>query len=121
MGLWFFMLIMVIMIPITMILAGNGFVKNPPEEINRIFGYRTRRSMSSQAAWDFAHNLCGQLWYKAGKLMLVPSVIILLFFIKSDYTTLGIAGCVIGSIQLIVMFAITVKVERALKEKFNKS
>jgi len=53
--------------------------------------------------------------------MLAPSVIILLFFIKSDYTTLGIAGCVIGSIQLIVMFAITVKVERALKEKFNKS
>lgn len=37
----------------------------PPKKINALYGYRTRRAASSQAAWDYAQRLCANvlLWY----------------------------------------------------------
>ena len=35
-------------------LTGYYFKNNPPKKINKMMGYRTKRSMKSQASWDFA-------------------------------------------------------------------
>ncbi len=52
------------------IIAGLGLVysilgawmwKKPPRKINLLAGYRTARSMKSQAAWDFAQVYAGRL------------------------------------------------------------
>lgn len=45
-----------------------------PEEINSIFGYRTKRSMKSIDAWKFANDYCGRLWQKIGLILIVPTV-----------------------------------------------
>ncbi len=44
MGFWIFMVMMDLMIPLIMIVFGKVFLKNPPKEINLIYGYRTGRS-----------------------------------------------------------------------------
>ena len=35
-------------------ITGYYFKNNPPKKINKMVGYRTKRSMASQEAWDFA-------------------------------------------------------------------
>ena len=45
MGFWIFMLVMILLIPITMIGFGKLFLKQAPGEINAVFGYRTTMSM----------------------------------------------------------------------------
>ena len=48
MGFWIFMLIMVLLIPVSMIALGRLFWKSAPHNINSTFGYRTKRSMMSE-------------------------------------------------------------------------
>ena len=44
-----------IFLPLIIIAATGYYFKNKPhKEINKIAGYRTKRSMQSQEAWDFA-------------------------------------------------------------------
>ena len=50
-GFWIFMLVMDFLLPLIMVVFGKLF-QHCPEEINSVFGYRTRRSMASQEAWN---------------------------------------------------------------------
>ena len=63
MGFWIFMLIMVLLIPITMIAFGRLFLNSAPHNINSTFGYRTKRSMMNEDTWKFAHSYIGKLWF----------------------------------------------------------
>lgn len=55
-----------------LLMLGFGLIsrKHPPKTINCWYGYRTARSMKSQAAWDFAHRYCGRLWTWLGAILL---------------------------------------------------
>mgnify|MGYP007122587290 CR=1 FL=1 len=44
-GFWIFMLVMDFLLPLIMVVFGKLF-QHCPEEINSVFGYRTRRSMA---------------------------------------------------------------------------
>ena len=70
MGFWIFMLLCVLMIPLTMIYFGQRFFKSPPKSINATFGYRTTMSMKNQETWKLAHTVCGRYWYCCGWLLL---------------------------------------------------
>lgn len=72
-GFWIFMLVMDFLLPLIMVVFGKLF-QHCPEEINSVFGYRTRRSMASQEAWNFAHHACGKLWFRWGLVLLPVTV-----------------------------------------------
>lgn len=64
----------------TLILGITGFIyllgglwswKHPPKQINKSMGYRTTRSMKSQAAWDFAQVYAGKVFFYTGLTLLV--------------------------------------------------
>ena len=63
MGFWIFMLIMVLLIPLTMIFFGWLLFRKTPKEINYVYGYRTKRSMMNEGTWRFANQYCGKAWY----------------------------------------------------------
>ena len=46
MGFWVFMLAFALQVPALMIVLGVRMEKKPPQEISRIYGYRTARSSS---------------------------------------------------------------------------
>ncbi|MDA1027671.1 MAG: SdpI family protein [Bacteroidetes bacterium] len=48
---------------------------HPPKKINSLYGYRTKRSMASQEAWDFAQLYSGDLMVKESKMMVIASVV----------------------------------------------
>ena len=120
MGFWFFMLFMNLLIPFIMIGFGKYFMKSAPGNINIVFGYRTSMSMKNQDTWEFAHEYCGKLWFKWGKITLILTVIAMLFLLGKSVDTIGSWGGVICIIQLVPLIAVIVPTENALRKTFDK-
>lgn len=119
MGFWIFMLIMVLLIPVTMLGFGKLFLNKPPKDINCVFGYRTTMSMKNKDTWEFAHKYCGRIWYICGWIMVPLSVIAMLFVTGEDYNMIGMVGGIICFVQLIPLIVVVVPTERALRRVFD--
>ena len=118
---WIFMLAMDLLIPGVMIGFGREFQKNPPTEINPGYGYRTTMSSKNQDTWDFAQRYMGKVWYQAGRVLLIPSAVPLLFVLGQDVGTVGMVGLAASGVQLVVMLGSILVTERALKKNFDKN
>lgn len=121
MAFWIFLFIMCLLGPITMIILGLRYMKKAPESINDKFGYRTSRSMKSQASWTFAHQYFGRLWLIIGSIVIPLSVIPMILVYGKEASEIGTVGGIIVMAQTIplaiVPFALT---ERALKRNFDE-
>lgn len=102
-----------LLIPVMMIGVGYFFKKNPPTTVNWIYGYRTKRSMSSKGAWVFAQRYFGELWFKTG---IGLGVVIILdkLLIPIAPENLSLINVVINLVGLMVPIPL---VEKALKNK----
>ncbi len=120
MGFWIFMTVSNLILPVLMIVLGKVFIKKPPTQINGFYGYRTRRSMKNQAAWDFSHLYCGKLWRKMGWFMLPVSMIVMIpAFGKSD-DIVGAVGGVVVTAECMVMLVSILLTEKALAKQFDE-
>lgn len=120
MRLWIYMFVMILAVPLLMIWMGSLFRRGIPKEVNKTFGYRTFRSMRNQNTWTFAHQYCGNLWFKVGRIMLAASVIIQLLFLKLRPGRLLILSFVLLCVQGAVLLALFFPVELALKRNFDE-
>ena len=116
---WWLMLSCNLIVSAATIFAGWMMWKHCPQEINRVIGYRTRRSMKNEDTWKFAHDYCGRLWWKIGWIMLVPSAVALIPVFNSSYATIGIVGAVVVTVQCIILIITIFPTERALKKAFS--
>ena len=121
MGFWLFMLVIVLLLPGIMVLFGQVFLRRPPQQINGVYGYRTRRSMASQAAWDFAHRTCGRLWFAWGLVLLPVSVALMLPVLGRAEDVVGLWGTVLVVLHLALLFLTLGLTERALKRHFDEA
>lgn len=121
--MWFsiFMFVCNLLIPVLMIVAGRVMWKNPPKNINGVYGYRTTMSMKNMDTWKFAHEHSGKLWWKAGWIMLIPTILVQLPFMKSNEDIVGTVGAILCTIQCVVLIATIFPTEKALKANFDKS
>lgn len=118
---WIFVLVFDLLIPLLMLGFGRSFMKNPPTEINPGYGYRTAMSMKNKLTWDFAQKYMGKVWYSAGRWLLIPSALPLLFVLGQDVGAVGVAGLAVCGVQLVVMLGSIGVTERALKKNFDKN
>lgn len=121
MGFWIYMLLFVLLIPITMVYFGRRFFKSPPKSINATFGYRTTMSMKNQETWKLAHTVCGRFWFRCGRILLPLSVVPMLLVIGRSTETVGYTGVIIVFIQLVPMLCALPVTEHALRKKFDKN
>ena len=119
MGFWLFLFVCNLLIPITMIITGYWMWKHCPRNINSVSGYRTKQSMKNIDTWKFAHDYAGKLWWKAGWILLIPTVLAQLPFTNSSANKVGIISIVIIVIQIFIMVLTIIPVEKALRKKFN--
>ena len=119
MGFWIFMLIMVLLIPITMIAFGRLFLNSAPHNINSTFVYRTKRSMMNEDTWKFAHSYIGKLWFICGLILLLPSVVVMFFVFGKEADTVGTIGAILVLIQMFPMIGTIIPTEKALKKNFD--
>lgn len=100
------------LIPVLMLVIGIIFQKHAPKEINGFLGYRTRRSMQSQEAWDYANKRMGEIWLALGVILLVVSIPLTLLFAENGLTIAMIA-------QVVALIVSIIPVEVELKAKFD--
>lgn len=97
-------------------LLGWAFRQSPPQDINPLVGYRTKRSMKSQAHWDFAQRYSAQKMAVGGSCMIILSLLSYFIPVKSEYKQIG------GLVLLVLCAAyMIVTTEIALKKKFPNS
>ena len=119
MGFWTFSFCMSIAIPISMIAMGHHLYKHCPSRKNGI-GYLTSTSNRNDNTWKFANEYFGKLWYFWGRVLLIPSAVLMLFTIGKEIEPVGICMAAIVVIQLVFMIACIFPTERALKKTFDK-
>lgn len=121
MGFYIYMFICALILPACMLVLGQIWKSAPPGKINWAYGYRTRRSMASKAAWDFAHGFIGALLRRIGLIALAASAAVMLVLgtITMEMIPVAVAGVVLVVLQFIPFIASAVLTERALKEKFG--
>ena len=119
--MWFWLLMTVgnLILPVLMIVLGKAFIKNPLQQINGFYGYRTRRSMKNQAAWDFSHLYCGKLWRKMGWFMLPVSTMVMFLVIGKSDDIVGVVGGAVITAECMVLLSSIILVERALAKQFD--
>ena len=100
------------LIPILILVIGIIFQKHAPKEINGFIGYRTRRSMQSQEAWDYANERMGEIWLALGVILLVVTIPLSLLLGENGVAVLVIA-------QTIALILSIIPVEMELKAKFD--
>lgn len=120
MGFWIFMTAMNLLLPFIMIVIGYVFMKKPPKEINHLVGYRTTMSMKNKDTWDFAHRNCGRNWLITGLCMLVPSALVMCFFMGKDIETIGGFGSMVMGVQTVILVGSIIPTEIALRKNFDK-
>lgn len=110
-----------LLMPLIMLIAGYCMYKKPPKEINGWVGYRTNMSKKNKDTWTFAHDYCGKLWIKLGLILLLPTIIVQIPFVHCSDDTIGIVACIVEGVQLIVLLASIIPVEKALKNTFDEN
>ena len=121
MAFWLFFTAMDLLIPAIMVGFGARFLKHPPRTINAWYGYRTARSMKNQETWDFAHETCGKLWVRLGKLSFLPALLAAALTFGCGIETVSVVSVVVVTIQTLALIGSIFPVERALKRNFDDS
>ncbi len=98
-------------------MVGCGLLlwKCPPKDINSLIGYRTKRSMRSQEAWDFSQRYAGKAWVGLGVvdgLVFIP-LSCLPFPEEEEWVVF-----LFLFIQVVVLLLVCPLTERALKRYF---
>ena len=121
MGFWIFMLITVLLIPLTMIFFGWLLFRKTPKEINYVYGYRTKRSMMNEETWKFANQYFGKLWYLCGLISVPLSVTAIALVLGKGTETVGTIGGIITMLQMIPLVGAIIATEIALKKNFDEN
>ncbi|WP_315365988.1 SdpI family protein [Oribacterium sinus] len=121
MGFGIFMLIMVLLIPLTMLFFGWLLFRRTPKEINYVYGYRTKRSMMNEETWRFANQYFGKAWYLCGLISVPLSVIAITIVFGKGPGTVGMVGGIITMLQMLPLIGAIVPTESELKKNFDEN
>ena len=121
MGFGIFMLIMVLLIPLTMLFFGWLLFRRTPKEINYVYGYRTKRSMMNEETWRFANQYFGKAWYLCGLISVPLSVMAITLVLGKGTETVGMIGGIITMLQMIPLVGAIIPTEIALKKNFDEN
>ena len=80
-----------LLIPVVVTAIGLLFTYHPPRRLNMLYGYRTRRSMASQEAWDEVHRMYGRIMLRVGPSLITFVVLVkLLIPLLPEYLSLAL-------------------------------
>lgn len=116
--MYIFLFICSMLVPLSMIVLGLSYKKNPPKNRNGLSGYRSTMSRLNQDTWVFAHKYFGKILLVFGTFLLFISAIVLfLIRTRSDFEMIVVY---LVFIQLGVMTLLIIPTEMKLNKVFDK-
>ena len=98
---------------ILFIIGGYILLKNPPKEINWLYGYRTKISMKNQKLWDFAQTYSAKVLMKLGLALTSISLLGLIYTPTIEVALMLTLIVIIFNVVLLVYL-----VEKKLKQQY---
>ena len=120
---WAILLADVFAVPAILLGFGWRFMKRPPQDIDGAYGYRTPMSMKNRDTWEFAHQVCGRVWWRAGWVLLALSAALLAWMQTrpGGGRTNWLLGILTALGEGAALLLTIIPVERALKKEFNQN
>ncbi|CUX51476.1 hypothetical protein BN3456_03006 [Clostridium sp. C105KSO13] len=78
-GMFLFLFICSLLVPLSMVVLGKRWSKKPPVNINDLSGYRTRMSRLNQDTWNYAHKYWGKINFVIGLILIIMTIMFLVF------------------------------------------
>lgn len=113
-----FLLVMALIMPLTMVMFGLIWGKQPPKTINWAYGYRTTMSMKNRDTWEFAHKYMAGICKYCGIILTAATVILLLAFKDSSLYETILTIVLIAQVSAFLLAIIPVEI--ALHKNFDK-
>lgn len=120
MGMWIFMLILALPIPLIMIGFGKCMLTTGSEAISDWFGYRTKLAMKNINTWSFAQKYYGRLLYKPGYFFLIVILVAMAAVYGKGSEAASIAGAIAESVPVVYLLLAIIPTERAMHRTFHK-
>lgn len=114
------MFLIAIICPIIITGMGLCFRRKAPTKINRLFGYRTKKSMRNEDTWKFAHKYIGNLWLVEGLILIILSVVSMLCVIEKNDVIVIVVSLTLCIVEIIAIIVSIIFTERALKRLLIK-
>ena len=105
--------------PLVMAGMGAWFYFAPPQNPNYGLGFRTRRSMSSGAAWSYAQRVGGMVYMVLGGGLAVLSLVLSLFFGLMSPVTMALVALLCAFVQALLALGAFILVESLLHKHFD--
>jgi len=114
------LLLLNLIVPYVMILAGYIFKKHPVSDMKSQNGYNTPTSRKSQAHWDYAQSIAPDIFISIGKILGIIEIILSVFMLLvcASYQAALIAGSCVGVGFLLFGFY---KTDSEIEKKFMES
>ena len=64
--------------------------------------------------WKFAHLYIGKLWFNCGRILVLPSVAVMLLVLGKDANTVGTVGAILEFVHIISMIGTILPTENVL-------
>lgn len=114
-----FLFICSLLVPLSMIILGKRWSKNPPANMNGFSGYKTIMSKLNQDTWDYAHKYWGKINFVVGVVAIIATVIFLIIIKnRSDFEVLVIY---LVFVQMAIMTFTIIPTEIRLNKVFTKT
>lgn len=117
-----FMTATYLLVPVITTIIGLVLNRKWPSDINPVIGYRSKRSMSSQAAWDFANKYSGKVMFLTGVTELFLTAMAITYIIGLTGLNLESSQVAVGIFlpQIVLLFFPIALTEYRLKKRFDK-
>jgi uncharacterized membrane protein len=102
-----------LVLSVVFIIAGLLMAKYPPRKINPLYGYRTRRSMQSQEAWNYAQRVSSRRIVLSG----IAGIFVFIAAWMLEFNE-GIQVILMIATLFLSLVYVVYNVERNLKKKF---
>lgn len=102
-----------LIIPALLVCAGIFYRKYAPREINSLHGYRSQRSLRSQASWRYAQHYAAKVWFGLG--------IGLIGIISFNRSVLSINTALLSVIHIILGIVVGLGAVFIVEERLKKT
>ena len=76
MTVWKILSFLILLTPVVTFVLGLICWRYPPKGPTWLLGYRSRRARASEASWQFAQNMAGQIWFCLGLVLTIASSVV---------------------------------------------
>ena len=120
-GFWLYMMVVSMIIPLAMICMGSRMSRKPPENMDSVFGYRTKRAKMTRETWEFANKHCGRTWHMLGIALAVLTIGIMRGCYSESRENVILIGGLVILVQIFAFLISMLPTGLALRRNFDEN